>query len=218
MQWGIWVRTRQPAGVDVVARKLHRIPGVRTHRSRRLRPRDCTVRDDIPVTTVARTLLDLGDALTAHHLARVVHEAAFRRRLILVRVEEAIRHGRGRRAAAILARALALYASGSAGTRSDLEDALLALVVDLGHEEPLVNVRLRLGTEDLEIDQRWEDRRLCVEIDGHGHALPRQRLQDAARDRILAGAGYQVIRVTGVEIAEAVASRRLPRRLAAALA
>jgi hypothetical protein len=50
------------------------------HWSRRLDPRDITIRGGIPVTTVARTLVDLADVLTAEQLANVIHEAAFRNR------------------------------------------------------------------------------------------------------------------------------------------
>ena len=49
------------------------------HTYRRLDPRDVTVRDGIPVTTVPRTLVDLSDVLTPHQLANVIHEAAFRK-------------------------------------------------------------------------------------------------------------------------------------------
>ena len=51
--------------------------GVRVHRCNRLDPRDVTVRNGIPVTTVARTIVDLAEILTAEQLANVMYEAAF---------------------------------------------------------------------------------------------------------------------------------------------
>jgi predicted transcriptional regulator of viral defense system len=46
--------------------------GIRIHRSGRLGPHEATERDGIPVTTVARTLLDLADALDLQALRRAV--------------------------------------------------------------------------------------------------------------------------------------------------
>ena len=46
---------------------------------RRLDPADVTVHKGIPVTTVARTLVDLTDVLDAQELANVIHEAAYRK-------------------------------------------------------------------------------------------------------------------------------------------
>src|SRR3954453_13689622 len=64
---------------------------------RRLDPRDVTVRDGIPVTTVARTLVDLADVLTPHQLARVIDEADYLGRFDLLETDCAIRRTNGRR-------------------------------------------------------------------------------------------------------------------------
>ena len=55
-----------------------------------------TVRDGIPVTTVPRTLVDLSDVLTAHQLANVIHEAAFRKLFDERAVHAAIHRANGR--------------------------------------------------------------------------------------------------------------------------
>ena len=70
---------RRVTGIHVLAPRERDLPGVRVRTYRRLDPRDVTVRDGIPVTTVPRTLVDLSDVLTAHQLANVIHEAAFRK-------------------------------------------------------------------------------------------------------------------------------------------
>ena len=49
-------------------------------RYRRLDPLDVVVYRGIPVTTVARMLVDLSDVLTPHQLTNVINEAAFRKR------------------------------------------------------------------------------------------------------------------------------------------
>ena len=74
----IW--RRRVTGIHVLMPRGRRTPrGVQAHTYRRLDPRDVTVRNGIPVTTVPRTLVDLSDVLTAHQLANVIHEAAFRK-------------------------------------------------------------------------------------------------------------------------------------------
>jgi hypothetical protein len=91
---------------------------VRAYRS--LDPRDVTVRDGIPVTTVPRTLVDLSDVLTAHQLANVIHEAAFRKLFDERAVRAAMTRANGRHNLHVLTKALELNAAGSAGTRSEL--------------------------------------------------------------------------------------------------
>jgi hypothetical protein len=49
--------------IDVTAATKHRHKGIRVHRSRTLTAREVTVHFGIPVTTPARTLLDLADVL-----------------------------------------------------------------------------------------------------------------------------------------------------------
>ena len=53
---------------------------MRFHLIRNLHPRDVTTFRGIPVTTVARTLVDLSDVITKWELTNVIHEAAFRDR------------------------------------------------------------------------------------------------------------------------------------------
>lgn len=180
--------------VTVVAPKERAPRGpVRVHVSRALDPRDVTARRAIPVTTVARTLVDLSDVLTPHQLANVIHEAAFRERFDLRGTWEAIARAHGRRRLRELRRAIDLYLAGSAGTKSRYEDAFLRLVAD---PEPLVNTDL-LGEE---VDFHWPRLRLVVEVDGEGHDRPPARRDDARRDALLRQAGYTTLRFTGAEV------------------
>lgn len=59
---------------EVTAPTERRVKGVRTRRSR-LAPEEVTTHRRIPVTSVARTLIDLAAALPAGALARACHEA-----------------------------------------------------------------------------------------------------------------------------------------------
>ena len=92
----------------------------------------------------------------------------------------------------MLERAIELHRMGSAGTRSGAEDAFLRLV----RTEPLVNMEL-LG---FEVDFRWPEQRLVVEVDGGQHALRTEA--DKARDRVLDDAGWTVLRFSDREVYE----------------
>lgn len=100
--------------VDVVRRgpPVRELDGMTIHRARNLIPRDVVHRHRIPVTSISRTALDLGDVLTPHQLAWVLHEAAFHRPLRLRAVEEVARRNRGRRAVSVLRQALQLHMGG----------------------------------------------------------------------------------------------------------
>ena len=183
-------RRHRPSLIDVVSPYRRRLSGVRVHQCRRLDPRDVTVFRGIPVTTMARTLVDLTDDLTAEQLANVIHEAAFRNRFDLAATHAAMERANGRRRLKVLERALTLHAGGSAGTRSDAEDTFLSVIRASGVPEPLVNTKV----EDLEVDFHWPALKLVVEIDGPGHDRPRTSLDDKNRDQRLNDAGWRVVR------------------------
>ena len=62
----------------------------------------------------------------------------------------------------MLTKALDLNKTGSAGTRSELEDRFLLLTSKSGLPEPLVNTQV----QDIEVDFHWPHLNLIVEIDG----------------------------------------------------
>lgn len=97
--------------------------------------------------------MDLTDELTAHQLANVIHQAAFRKLFDERAVRVAMDRANGRRNLNVLERALELNKTGSAGTRSDLEDRFLALTSRSGLPEPLGQ---RQSPGHREIDQRPE--------------------------------------------------------------
>jgi hypothetical protein len=186
VHWQIW--RRKVTSIDIVV-PGHRRPrrGFKVHTCRNLVPKDTTVHQGIPITTVPRTLVDLAEVLTPYQLANVIHEAAFRNRFD----ERATRHAIARAAGRDLGNlhaALQAHASGSAGTRSGAEDRFLATWQG---PEPRVNTKVN----GIEVDFHWPDENMIVEIDGPGHARPRTRNEDAQRDRSLGEAGLTVVRI-----------------------
>ena len=178
--------------IEVTTTRRVRLDGVRVHTVRRLDPRDITSHLGIPVTTIHRLLVDLTDGHTPHQIANVIHRAAFLGRFVEPAVRDAMARAHGRRNLDALERAIELHRMGSAGTKSGAEDAFLRLV----RTEPLVNVEL-LG---FEVDFRWPDQRLVVEVDGPQHALRTEA--DKARDRALNAAGWTVLRFSAGEVYE----------------
>jgi len=183
-------RFRLPARIDVVVPRQCRPPtAIRAHRCRGLGRRDVMTHQRIPVTRLARTLVDLSDVLTSYQLACVIHEAAFRGLFSVAATRDAIARANGRHHLKRLERAIELHLGGSAGTRSNREDAFLRHI-EGRVDEPLVGTHLL----NERVDFHWPDRNLVVEIDGGPHGRPPTRRDDARRDAKLTAAGYTVLR------------------------
>jgi very-short-patch-repair endonuclease len=177
--------------IDVIvpSQNGRRRPGIRIHRSGRLRPDEVTVRHGIPVTTIARTLLDLADVLERQALRRAITEAEYLNRFDMIAINAAVQNNPGRRGAKLKA------AVGKAGnrTRSKLEDRFLVFVELHGVEPPQTGVWI----EGYETDFLWPDANLVVELDGlAAHRTTAAMKGDRHRDRMLWRAGFRTMRLT----------------------
>lgn len=195
--------------IDVVAPKRHRADRpVRVHWVRNLDPRDVTVFRGIPVTTFARTAVDLTDELTKWELANLLHEAAWRKRLSIAAVRASLDRANGRHRLKRLEHAIALHESGSAGTRSKDELRFLIAFEKAGLEEPLVNTDL----EGHEVDFHWPKLKLALELDGPGHDRARTRREDEREEAAWRAGGFEVLRFREAQLraaTHAVAARVL---------
>jgi very-short-patch-repair endonuclease len=179
----------EPDEIEVIV-PAHRRPqaGFRLRTCRNLDPRDIVIVDRIPVTTVARMLVDLTDSKDVDELASLMHEAAYRGKLSLPATRAAMVRANGRRNLHRLEEALQLHVSGSAGTRSRLERRFRRLVQGAGLPVPRSNTIVN----GFEVDLYWPG--VCVEIDGPPHARPRTQVDDRIRDAALRAAGYVLLR------------------------
>ena len=182
--------------VSLVARSGRRSrEGIRLHRPRSLRPGDLTEHRGIPVTAVARTLIDLAAVLGDRSLERALDEAEYLKLLDRRDLDAALEHGV--RGATILRRILSRHEPGTTRTRSPLEEAFLLLVRRAGLPQPAVNVRLGPYT----IDFLWPDQRVAVETDGRrAHDRSAARERDHRRDAWLAANGYRPFRFTWTQV------------------
>ncbi len=141
----LWGLRRAKGSITVVAPRQVRVAGVLVRRCNRLDPRDVTVRNGIPVTTVARTIVDLAEILTVEQLANVMYEAAYLGLLDIEAVEATAARLIGRRGLATLEEAIDAHRKGSAGTKSEKEDTFHALIKGR-LPKPIANVKV-LGHE-----------------------------------------------------------------------
>ena len=175
-------------------------PGVR-QRYVRLGGDEVTVVRRIPVTNVARTLLDLAALLAADQLAAAIREAEFRRVFDRAALERLLnryprRHGtralRGMLGAGVDLRL----------TRSELERRFLAFLLRARLPRPETNVSLQLNGTTIEVDCLWRSQRVALELDGQrAHATRSAFERDRRRDRMLSVAGWRPVRVTWAQLA-----------------
>lgn len=190
--------TRRPVEVTMPRRRRRRIEGVRIHRVRDLLPAEVTTVDGIPVTTPARTLLDIVGRLTEREVEQALAKAL---RLSLVTRQEMDRmldrHPRHR--GAPLLRQLLHAEGGPSFTRSEGEEKLLEITRTARLPRPELNV----GVLGHEVDFLWRSERVAAEVDGYAfHASARSFASDRQRDAELTAAGYRVLRFTWADLTD----------------
>jgi hypothetical protein len=198
-----WDLSPMPSGkVDVTSlQRSTSTTRLRVHRGQRLDPLNDVVRqpDGLPVTSVARTLVDLAGVLTGQQLERTCHRAEVLRRLDAAHVERLLTTTR-RRGARNLRTALATLTRADPDiTRSELEERFLALVAAAGLPRPVVNARVA----GFEVDFLWREQFLIVETDGAAtHLTPGAFEGDRRKDATLKVAGFRVVRFTWRQITD----------------
>jgi very-short-patch-repair endonuclease len=191
--WQLRPRRLGPIDVTVAGRGRRAGSGIRLHCVRALNEADRMTLDAIPVTTVARTLLDYAEQATTQQL-RLALDAADRRELLDVHAIEALLdRSRGRHGVRALRGAVAAMGGPAPETRSELERQMLALLRTAGLPEPQCNVVV----DGYCVDFLWPEARLVVELDGYPfHRTRRAFEDDRRRDARLQAADYRVLRIT----------------------
>ena len=188
----VFVRHAPQYEVTVSGCRLRR-PGIIVRDTASLAPEDRAVVDAIPVTSPARTLVDLAEVLTERRLADAIHEAEVQRLFDLTKIERALKRVPGRSGRYKLERVLAAYDGGPPMTRSEAERRFLRLCEVHSVPRPQTNVLVGV----YEVDFHWPSAKLVVEVDGGANHHTRKAFHaDRRRDRALAAEGVQVLRVT----------------------
>jgi very-short-patch-repair endonuclease len=191
----------------VTAVRGRRVRGVVTKRSRHI---ERAVYRGIPITTVARTLVDLAGSLALADLARACHEAGVKFRTTPRQVEEALAPYPNAPGAGKLREVMAGRVQ---VTQSALERRFLVLLAD--HGLPLPDeVNRPAGT--YRVDARWRQPPLTVELDSYRFHNSRHSWErDRRREREARARGDDFRRYTYEDVYENPAA--MLRELAAAL-
>ena len=194
------LRRHGARSIDVTVRPSGRRsrPGLTFHRCFALARDETTTRSGIPITTPARTVLDLsGAGLQGRPLEAVLDRAERIRLLDFAELQRLLRRYPGRPGTPSLQATLSHYTAGEIVTRSELEERFLALCDRFGLPRPNVNTVI----EGEEVDFLWPDCALIVEVDGYAwHRSPSAFTSDRERDVQLVLAGYRVLRFTWAQV------------------
>lgn len=196
MIWGL-VPSSPAVHVTVVGRHAGRGGhGVCVHFATALNRRDTRLRDGLPLTAPARTILDLAPSLTNRQLEHIFDEALHSRLMRRTEVRAMLERHPRRPGSARLA-VLAHEDRKTAWTRSDTERRLIALLRKA--RLPMPEVNTIYGR--FELDFFWPDHRLAVETDGYEFHSSRRALErDHQRDLALQSAGVMIVRFSWRQI------------------
>ena len=178
--WRIVPRWPSPTHVTAPGERRH--PGIHVHRSRRA---DVTTHYGIRVTTPARTLVDLADALNPTQLTRALNEAQVQRLVTPADLTTLFTRYPGRRTARLTPE--------QGATRSHLEDRFVRFLKR--HRLPLPEFNQHIAGH--EVDAVYRTQRLVIELDSRQfHTTPNAFERDRDRDADLLNAGFSTLRIT----------------------
>lgn len=190
--WRILPAIDGPVHVSLSGHR-QRQPGIVFHRMRSLGAGERTKLHGVPVTSIARTLLDLATRLRPRELRNAFEEAE---RLELLHRPDLARlceRTSGRRGTGVLRALLAARPLPFADTRSGLERRFLRYCRDRALPIPAVNVPLA----GYVVDCLWRNQRVAVELDSWAYHGDRESFEaDRRRDARIQRAGHRIIRVT----------------------
>ena len=188
-----------PAGVEITVTRgrLLRDPSILAHRTGPLPTVDVTDVDGIPVTTVARTLVDLAAVLPPEALEEALDAALSAGRVprprLVWRLDELA--AKGRPGVEVLRSLLEARAPAAPVPASVLETRLGRVLVGSGLPAPVWGHEVRAAGRLMVLDCAYPRVRLTVEGDGwQSHSGRAQWEDDLARQNLLVAAGWTVLR------------------------
>lgn len=192
--WGlIWAEPMEFHVTATGPRRLRDRAPVKVHRARNLVEADRRLEEGIPVTSVARTYLDLAEVAKPRLLPTLFKRGEELGILDYYEVLACCERSWGHKGSKPLRRALALYQPEPRFTRSGAERRFLALVEATGLPLPATNYVVG----PYELDAYWAAAGLAVELDTFATHRTRASFEsDRERDAELAAVGIAVVRIT----------------------
>ena len=194
--WGI---AAAPAAIHVTVRGragLRSRDGIRVHRPRALPDDEVATLRGLPITTPARTLLDLAATGRRAAIAVAVDRAEQLRLIDFAELHALLDRYPARAGTPSLKAVLTSY-TGPADVRSHLE----RLVHDLCERQQLPAPHVNVVIEGSVRDFAWPRQRLVVEADSYAwHRSPAALNADRERDVALTLGGWRVLRFTSAQL------------------
>ncbi len=205
-----WVDAAAP--VEIFHSNRNPLPGLRV-RGDRLDEDEVTLVDGVPVTTPARTALDLGCWYPTDKAVAAIDALMRATDLKVPEVEALVQRYSARRG---IRRARIAMGLADAGAQSPKETWLRILVIQAGLPRPQTQIPVFNEFDDViaYLDMGWVDVKVAVEYDGEQHRTDRRQYTwDVRRRELLERCGWIVIRVVAGDRPEDIL-----RRVRAALA
>jgi hypothetical protein len=184
--------------ITVVGRRIL-VPAVKVHVVTGLQGPDCAVKNGIPVTTVARTIIDLAQILSVVRLEEVLDHALAARLVSLNVLQQRLEKTgtRGRRGAGVLAVLVGVRLDGSPRPRQRGERLFAQIVAEYGLPTPEREVEFLLS-DGRTVFVDWVFSRVVgVEIDSYTHhSSLTDWSADHSRNNLLRAKGLTLLNIT----------------------
>jgi hypothetical protein len=201
------LRATVRAGIDVMVpgTASRDRPGIDAHSSVTLTPIDTTLVDNIPVTTVARTALDVAAVVPRRAVERALDQAEVLEVFDLRALNDQLDRNPHHPGAPVLRAILAEHAVGSTVTWSHLEELCLEVARAAGVPPPEINAWIdpEDGEPPVRADFVWRAQKVNVEADGRRfHQTQWAFENNRRRDQRLFRAGWRPVRLTERQLRE----------------
>ncbi|OBG68538.1 DUF559 domain-containing protein [Mycobacterium sp. E3339] len=188
----VWVDPTAP--LEILHSNRNPLPGLRIH-SDRLEDDEITLIDGVPVTTPARTAVDLGCWHPMNDAVAVIDDLLRATDCQVAELQMLAERYPGRRGIQSARNAISLA---DAGAQSPKETWLRLLLIRAGLPRPRTQIPVsdEFGQQTYYLDMGWEDVKVAAEYDGEQHRRDRwQYTWDIRRRETLERLGWIVVRV-----------------------
>jgi very-short-patch-repair endonuclease len=173
------------------------VEGLVVHGSAFLPGSDRVVFDQLPLTSVHRTILDLAPTLPAAAFERMVDDALTRGLTSPSRLEAAYRRNPRRNGSPALMERLAEWS----GAESPAEEEVGTWLLGQGLARPVRQHEVAAGGRRYRLDFAWPEQLVALEVDGFRyHDGPERFREDRRRSNWLAARGWHVLHTTAAEV------------------
>jgi hypothetical protein len=186
--WGFLPRWSGPIEVTTTVKRAH--PGITSHRCQSLEPRDLSRQRGVPITSPARTALDIAPRLSTKQLTRLVNDALRDKDLRPASLQDVLERNRYHPGTRLLR---PFVDSPHNPTHSDFEDDFLAFCEKYGLPRPEINFPFN----GRKLDAFFPEHGVIVECDGWSFHNTREAFEDdRERDADHLDHGLVTVRLT----------------------